>query len=98
MDDKDATALAYHAVFHAKLGNAAQALQHIRRAVELTPDDNTVLYKRAVVHALLTQRDEAVEWLLKALENGYSRARASGDPDIESIRKLPQVAARLRQE
>ena len=98
VDDKDATVLAYHAVFHAKLGNAAQALQHIRRAVELTPDDNTVLYKRAVVHALLTQRDEAVEWLLKALENGYSRARASGDPDIESIRKLPQVAARLRQE
>ena len=73
VDDKDATALARHAVFDAKLGNAAQALQHIRRAVELTPDDNTVLYKRAVVHALLKQRDDAVEWLLKALENGYSR-------------------------
>jgi Flp pilus assembly protein TadD len=91
-------ALARLAVFEAKLGEPALATRHIRRAVELAPDDNAVLYKRAVVHALLKQRDDAVEWLLKALESGYSRARASGDPDIESIRKLPQVAARLRQE
>jgi len=98
VDDKNAMALARLAVFEAKLGEPAQATRHIRRAVELAPDDNAVLYKRAVVHALLKQRDDAVEWLLKALESGYSRARASGDPDIESIRKLPQVAARLRQE
>jgi Flp pilus assembly protein TadD len=85
-------------VFLAKLGEPAQALQDIRRAVELTPDDNTVLYKRAVVHALLNQRAEAVEWLRRAFENGYSRARAGTDPDLDSIRKLPQVEALLRQE
>ena len=98
VDDTNATALARRAVFLAKLGEPTQALQDIRRAVELAPDDNAVLYKRAVVHALLKQRDAAAEWLLKALESGYSRARASGDPDIESVRKLPQIAARLRQE
>jgi tetratricopeptide (TPR) repeat protein len=97
VDGRDATALARHAVFDAKLGNATQALQHIRRAVDLTPDDSTVLYKRAVVHALLKQRDDAVEWLRTAVQKGYSRSRASGDPDLESIRKLPQVEELLRQ-
>ena len=98
VDDKDATVLARHAVFDAKLGDSAEALQHIRRAVELSPDDNAVLYKRAVVHALLRQRAEAVEWLRKAIEKGYSRSQASQDLDLESIRKLPQVEALLRRE
>jgi len=98
VDARDATTLARHAVFLAKLGEPAQALQDIRRATELTPDDHTVLYKRAVVHALLNQRAEAVEWLRRAVQKGYSRARASTDPDLESIRKLPQVEALLRQE
>ncbi len=97
VDGKDATSLARHAVFLAKLGEPTQALQDIRRAVDLTPDDHTVLYKRAVVHALLNQRAEAVEWLRRAVQKGYSRSRASGDPDLESIRKLPQVAALLQQ-
>lgn len=98
VDGRDATALARHAVFLAKLGEPRRALQDIRRAVELTPDDHTVLYKRAVVHALLNQRAEAAEWLRRAVQKGYSRARASTDPDLESIRKLPQVEALLRQE
>ena len=98
VDDKDAAALARHAVFLAKLGKPAQALQDVRRAVDLTPEDHTVLYKRAVVHALLNQRAEAVEWLRKAVQKGYSRARAGTDPDLDSIRTLPQVEALLRQD
>jgi serine/threonine-protein kinase len=97
VDDGDALALARHAVFLAKLGEAAPALRDARRAVQRQPDDNTVLYKRAVVHALLKQRTEAVEWLRKALDKGYSRARAASDPDLESIRMVPAVDAMLRQ-
>ena len=96
-DRTDAIALARHAVFDAKLGDHAQALEHIRLAVTLQPDDGTVLYKRAVVHALLGQRGEAVIWLRKAIERGYSRSRAASDLDLESILKLPQVAALLQE-
>jgi tetratricopeptide (TPR) repeat protein len=97
VDAGDATALARHAVFLAKLGEPTQALQDIRRAAELAPDNHTVLYKRAVVHALLNQRAEAVEWLRLAIQKGYSRARVSTDPDLDSIKKLPQVETLLRQ-
>jgi serine/threonine-protein kinase len=96
-DRTDAIALARHAVFDAKLGDHAQALEHIRLAVTLQPDDGTVLYKRAVVHALLGQRGEAVIWLRKAIERGYSRSRAASDLDLESILMMPQVAALLRE-
>jgi tetratricopeptide (TPR) repeat protein len=98
VDDKNATALARLAVFDAKLGEPALAMRHIRRAVELTPDDHAILYRRAVVHAVLNQRAEAVEWLRQAIEQGYSPAMARKDPDLESIRKLPQVEALLRQQ
>jgi len=98
VDDNDAMALARLAVFDAKLGEPAHALRHVRRAAELTPDDNTVLYKRAVVHALLNQQAEAVECLRKAVQKGYSRARAGTDPDLASIRKLPQVEALRRRQ
>jgi len=98
VDDRNAVLLARLAVFEAKLGQSAQALQDVRRAVALAPDDNAVLYKRAVVHALLRQRDDAVEWLGRAIEKGYSRARVREDLDLESIRKLPQVEALLRKE
>jgi tetratricopeptide (TPR) repeat protein/TolB-like protein len=98
VDGRDATALARHAVFLAKLGEPTRALHDIRRAVDLAPDDHTVLYKRAVVHALLNQRAEAVEWLRRAIQKGYSRARASTDPDLQSISNLPSVEALMRQE
>jgi len=98
VDDKDAMVLARHAVFDAKLGDSNEALRHIRRAVELSPDDNAVLYKRAVVHALLRQRNASVDWLRRAIEKGYSPAQARDDLDLESIRRLPQVEALLRQE
>jgi len=96
-DRTDSIALARHAVFDAKLGDHAQALEHIRQAVNLQPDDGTVLYKRAVVHALLGQRGEAVIWLRKAIERGYSRSRAASDLDLDSIRRLPEVEGLLRE-
>jgi serine/threonine-protein kinase len=98
VDDRNAVLLARLAVFEAKLGQSSQALQDVRRAVALAPDDNAVLYKRAVVHALLRERDDAVEWLGRAIDKGYSRARAREDLDLESIRRLPRVEALLRQQ
>ena len=95
VDDRDAETLARHAVYDAKLGRSADALRHARRASELAPDSNTVLYKRAVVHSLLGQKVPAVEWLRRAIEKGYSRSAAQDDVDLDPIKKMPEVSELL---
>jgi hypothetical protein len=64
--------------------------------VALSPDDGNVLYKRAVVHALLNQPVEAVAWLRRAIEKGHSRSDARSDPDLGPIRKRAEVQELLR--
>ena len=93
---QDAQVLARHALYDAKLGRAADALQHVEQAVKLSPDDNSVLYKRAVVHCLLNQPVEAIEWLRRAIQKGYSQSTARSDDDLDPIKKRPEVVEMLR--
>jgi tetratricopeptide (TPR) repeat protein len=92
----NAMVLARHAVYDAKLGRS-EAVQHAIEAVRLSPDDPTVLYKRAVVHCLLNQPQEAVIWLRRAIAKQYPRESAKADADLDPIKKRPDVAALLRE-
>jgi len=96
VDARNARVLARHALYEAKLAKAADALLQIEQAVKLSPDDNDVLYKRAVVHCLLSQPVDGVEWLRRAIQKGYSRSRASSDDDLDLIKKRPEVVEMLR--
>ncbi|MCX6550353.1 MAG: tetratricopeptide repeat protein, partial [Acidobacteria bacterium] len=93
---RDAHALARHALYDAKLGQGSAAVQHVREAVELGPDDIYVLYKAAVVHCLAGRAVDAVVWLRRAVEKGYSRSDARTDADLAPILKLPEVEVLLR--
>jgi hypothetical protein len=62
----------------------------------LSPDDPTVLYKRAVVHCLLGQPEQAADWLRRAIEKKYPRESARADADLDPIKKRPEVVAMLR--
>jgi tetratricopeptide (TPR) repeat protein/tRNA A-37 threonylcarbamoyl transferase component Bud32/TolB-like protein len=96
VDARNAQVVARHALYEAKLGRAAAALLHIEQAVKLSPDDSGVLYKRAVVHCLLNQPVDAVEWLRRAILKGYSQSSASSDDDLDLIKKRPEVVELLR--
>ncbi len=91
----NALVLARHAVYDAKLGRP-EAVQHATEAVRLSPDDATVLYKRAVVHCLLKQPQEATDWLRRAIEKKYPRELARADADLDLIKNRPEVVAMLR--
>ena len=79
----NARVLARHAVYDARLGRP-EAAQHAAEAVRLSPDDPTVLYKRAVVHCLLGQPQQAVDWLRRAIEKQLSRGRRRGPTPIST--------------
>jgi eukaryotic-like serine/threonine-protein kinase len=89
--NRNATVMARHAYYHARLGNAGESVRHAEAATTLSPNNGAVAYKRAVVHCLLKQDDAAIEWLGRAIEKGFDAALARGDTDLDRIRNNPKV-------
>jgi hypothetical protein len=83
--------MARHAYYHARLGDAGEAVRHAEAATTLSPNDGVVAYKRAVVHCLLKQDTAAITWLGLAIEKGFDPARARSDTDLDRIRNNPKV-------
>ncbi len=59
--------------------------------------NQSVLYRCAVVHALVGRQADAVAWLDRALQAGYNARRALDDADLDSIKRLPKVQQLLKE-
>jgi tetratricopeptide (TPR) repeat protein len=90
VNPKDASLLALQGLCEAKLGRHADANRALRRAVDLRPDDNDVVYKLAVAQALAGRKSEALANLKKALDLKYPPYVVQTDDDLESLRKTPE--------
>jgi tetratricopeptide (TPR) repeat protein len=84
----DTKAIARMAVIESKLGFEQQALEHIERAVAREPRNMDVHYYRAVILVRAGRLADALEALDDAIRCGYSRKRASRDPDLTPLRSL----------
>jgi tetratricopeptide (TPR) repeat protein len=82
----DAGPLALLANCQAKLGEKRKALSNIERAVLAEPHNIELMYQKAVISALVGRADDAIAQLGRAIANGYSRAEAQRDPDLDSLR------------
>jgi serine/threonine-protein kinase len=96
VNPKDARALSAEAVFEQKLGRGLEAARHADEALALAPKDSTVLFRRAVVHALAGEHPAALVALTQAVEQGYSRVMAKHDEDLASLRGLPEYSALVK--
>jgi tetratricopeptide (TPR) repeat protein len=77
-------------------GDYETALAHLREANNAAPDHDLALYMLAAVLALRNEPDEAVPYLLRAIDlNPENRAMARHDADLESLRDNEQVRAAL---
>jgi tetratricopeptide (TPR) repeat protein len=77
-------------------GNYDEALEHLRTASQESPENDHVLYMLASVLALRDESDEAVSYLLRAIElNPDNRGMARHDPDLEPLRQYDSVRAAL---
>ena len=52
-------------------GDYAKALSLVKQAHEIEPKDTIMLYNLACFNALVGNRDEALDWLQKAVEAGF---------------------------
>ncbi|HEY6293086.1 MAG TPA: tetratricopeptide repeat protein [Terriglobia bacterium] len=85
------------ALYYAKRGDAGQAAILIRRARALNPASAELIYADAVVRALAGQPQEALQGIRQAFLKGYSVQRAASDPELSSLRGLPQFSKLMRE-
>ncbi len=85
VNPRDATTMAYLAEYSAKLDDSKEALNNIRLALTLAPDDPDVMVRAALVYYHLGDRNTALAWLRKAVEAGESRQNIRDTPDFSGL-------------
>jgi thioredoxin-like negative regulator of GroEL len=75
------------------LGDQNQALQHLHAAQSLRPGDAETAYSAAKVYNLLGDRQQALNWLEKSVNSGYSAAESSNTIELDSLRSDPRFKA-----
>ena len=82
--------------YYVNLHDDVRALPLLRRAVALAPKDPDVAYQVAESYEELGMRHEAIEFLGKALQLGYSVANAKADPALKALRGDPNAPSEIR--
>ena len=93
VNSRDASNVGNLALYYAKTGNGNQALDFIRRAREIDPKSNALMYDEATIHALANQMPEAMTSLEAALRSGYSLKEVQADPELKALRETTRFGA-----
>ena len=73
------------ASYQAFVGNREQAIARIRRATLISPENSSVANRAVEVYELLKDRDEALKWVGKALQLGYSLESLNTNPELAGL-------------
>jgi Flp pilus assembly protein TadD len=93
---KDAGTLADLATYNAKLGRADIALERLRQARALAPDDVDVLFWTSEAYEEMGQRENALAGLRSAFQKGLAADRVERDPEFAKLRTDLRYADMLR--
>jgi len=93
VNPQDATTLSYLAEYSAMLNDQGAALDYLQRALKAAPGDGDVLFRAAIVHNHFGQTDQALQFLQKAADVGYSKPIIRDTPDFAPFRQNPQFQA-----
>lgn len=83
------------ALTKAFLGDAAGSRTATSQALNIAPDDASVLYRAARTEARLGATQRAAGLLVAALDRGYSTSEARREPGLDEARKDPRLRARF---
>jgi len=92
VNPRSASSMENMALYYAKKGDSAHALNFIRHARAIEPENISLLYTQAVVDCLGGRTQESLKGLEEALQKGYSLEEAKNDPELGELQKLPEFA------
>lgn len=90
VNPRDANALQYVALYYAKKGQFTWAQDYIHKARAIDPNNVNCVYNEAVIDALAGRQQDALKALREAFEKGYSTDQARNDPELSSLRGIPE--------
>ena len=73
-----------------RLARTDEARLHLDRALTLAPDDADVAYHAGVAYELMGERALALEWIMRAMTNGYPLEWIEKDPELDDLRQDPE--------
>ncbi len=91
---------AYQGLFHARLGNAADAVTSAAQALKLDSTNNEILIKVARIYAALGNKEKMLTWFqrAKAMSAEYDAAYLATAIDFEKFRNDPDLLLMAKQE
>jgi Flp pilus assembly protein TadD len=96
MHPDDVRALYLGAQAAVRLGQIDKGIAWAKRSAEIDPEDPGVGYNVACVFALAGRKDEAIDWLERAIKFGFGlREWIENDAFLDSVRDDPRFAALL---
>jgi serine/threonine protein kinase/Flp pilus assembly protein TadD len=90
VNSNDGETLSVVALYQAKLGDKAKALENIQKARRLTPGSRKVQWEAALIYELSGQRDHALDALQAAIHGGQPLDEVRGEPALASLRADPR--------
>jgi serine/threonine-protein kinase len=87
---KDADLLADLGGYYAALGDASKAIPIVRQALALSPESPSVNFRAAEAYELLRRREDALRWIRKAIDLGYSLDYIQRSPELALLRSDPR--------
>jgi serine/threonine protein kinase/Flp pilus assembly protein TadD len=80
VNPKEPFILADRAYFLAMAGAGPEAEEEIKKALEVAPEDVSILHRAAQVYHLIGQTETALQLLEISVEGGYPRSEVAADP------------------
>ena len=97
INPRDAAVLGNLASYDSMLGNREAAIRWLTKAVEQSGyNDPDVLFDGVMVHNQFGETKEAIDWLSKALNAGYSPGAVWNAPALENLHSDPQFQSLMK--
>lgn len=85
VNPNSAEIISHMAGYYAMTGEEENARKYIQQALAISPDDTFIMYVAGTTYEQLGERDEAISWLMKAIENGYSISDVVNQPELQDL-------------